>query len=241
MPASSRACLIASCSSSSRSPKPANASADASARRSAVSIVSANSPNCDSSASVSTADSDRRSSSVSTGSHVVSRRARSATACSSGPGEGSLRRTSCRAASTALSRDASTPSSAACRDAVRPIAPVESPADPEYVPPSWGCIHSLESDHCSARALASSRRVIVPASTRTWPSGLPVRDWTSAASSSWASVTYPCERRMAPMVRRSDPVETVACSLISGHLRRLEPRDRGTARRWPRRRGESRM
>ena len=220
--ASPRASSIALFRSSIFAPRSASAPAVASVRRSAVSIVSERSLSCDSSSSASTAESVRRSSSESVGSHVVMRRARSATACSSGSVVGSLRSTSCSADSTALRRAASTPSSGACRGAARPIAPRAPPLAPESAAPSWVCIHSLESDHCSASALASSNRVMVPASTSTCPSGLPVRDCSSAASSSWASVTYPCERRIAPIVRRSVPVETVAGWLMSRPIRRLE-------------------
>ena len=61
------------------------------------------------------------------------------------------------------------------------------------------------SDHCSASALASSRRVIAPCSTRICPSGCPDFSCSSAAFASASSPTKPSSRRMSP-IRRLAPL-----------------------------------
>ena len=57
------------------------------------------------------------------------------------------------------------------------------------------------SDHCSARALASSRRVIAPWPTRICPSGCCVRSCSAVASASCSASTNPWASRMSPIRR----------------------------------------
>ena len=57
------------------------------------------------------------------------------------------------------------------------------------------------SDHCSARALASSRRVIAPWPTRICPSGCCVRSCSAVAFASCSASTNPRDSRMSPIRR----------------------------------------
>ena len=62
-------------------------------------------------------------------------------------------------------------------------------------------IDALWSDHCSASALASSRRVMQPSSTRIWPSGCPVFSCSTVAFARSFSEANPSSSRISPIWR----------------------------------------
>ena len=92
----------------------------------------------------------------------------------------------------------------------RRLEGLERGTEPESASPTGGAIGAPESDHCSASALASSRRVIDPASTRICPSGRPDCACSATAASTCSFVTYPCSSRISPIERRPRDVSGMA-------------------------------
>ena len=94
--------------------------------------------------------------------------------------------------------------------------------------------------HCSASALASWRRVMLPWATRISPSFSPPSFWISSARSSSASVTSPRSTKISPSGRLGSPSPLCSscfgwlCRHLGGRRHDLERRLLGLRRRGAR-------